>query len=309
MKNIRISTFSLRVKNRTEREYLELSTLAQNKGLLNLLKEYLKGLEKEAYPDTNNLCLLTASHIHKKACSISAFLERGEYGIESNLLNVNKKKITYQRSVDDAEMMPFYFLVAVPREGSRGIIAFHMEANTRINSHFKINFEDFLRKQCKECDLEIDRLVPKKLVRQYIRHGRVAKLRFMNLSVPNTIEDAFRMENTGEGAIIELQVKAKPGSTFLIADRIKEVLNGKRDSRGFVQIQGFDYDTVKVEFDVDGKHRTLDLSEQPNIRADYDVTDKVTRRGGHPTFASIDRAAREIVREIMRSLKMDTTGV
>lgn len=324
MKNVTISTFSLRVKSHTGREveYCTLDKLPaatqrkdlpSHRSLLGLLEEYLRLVEKHAANDKINRSLLSASQIHVKSHSVSAFLERGEYGIQSNMLDagsVKKKKITYRRLIRDAEMLPYYFLAAVPARSQWGVVAFEMEANAGIKSQFEQGFEDFLRAECGRCDLEINRLVPGKLVKQFLKHGRVSRLRFVRLNVPSSIEEAFMLDgNIETSATMELRVKPKQGSAFLLADKIQDVLSKQREARDFVQIQGFEYDTVKVDVKVGNKYHTVDLGNLDSFRADYDITNKVQPNGGHPTYRSIDQIAREIVREIMDSLNLDTTGV
>ncbi len=321
MNSVTISICSLRVKNNAERGgYYDLDKLPlrhKRKGhpasisLLHVLTDYLLRLRRLAKRDEDNLCLLTASNIQVEPRSISAFLKRGEYGVQNDLFHVRKKEITYHRSVEDAEMMPYYLLAVVPKGSDRGIIAFQAEADVSIKGYFKQCFEDFLRQKCGDCDLELDRLVPKKLVRQYINSGRVARLRFIHLKVPKTIEDAYMLGNIAKDATIELQVKAKRGSAFLLSDSLKSLLPQYKPGRDgdFVQIQGFEFDTVKVDVEVDGNYRTIDMADPTSFRADYNVTNKVLMQGGHPTYKSIDQAAREIVREILHSLRMDQAGV
>jgi hypothetical protein len=309
MKTVTISTYSLRVKSGAQGTYYELRRLPRRRNILSLLGQYLLKLKKQTARDEDNHVLFTASHLLKTPHSISAFLERGEYGITSDLLDVRKKIVRYQRSVDDAEMMPFYFLAAIPADGNRGVVAFQIESNSSIRAQFKIGFEDYLRQKCGDCDLELEKLVPDQMVQEYVRNERVAKLRFLKIKVPSDISEVFRGANLEEDATIELQVKAKPGSDLRLAKRINSILSGRREVSEFVQIRGFDYDAVKVEFNVHGKRRTIDLSNRNNFRADYDISDRAVIIDGHPTFASVDPIAREIVRDIMDSLGMKTDGV
>lgn len=309
MKSVTISTYSLRIKGHISGKYFDLRKLPRRQTLLNLLDQYLSQLEDQIARDEKTHVVLAASKILKKRHSISACIERGEYGIASRLMDVRSRNITHQRSVDEAEMMPFYFLAAVPADGDMGIAAFQIEANAGIRVQFRLGFELFLREKCGDVDLEIDKLVPRPLIEAYVQNQPVAKLRFVNIKVPKNISQVFRGSNIGKDATLELQVRVKHGKNLLLADRIIDIVNGSKPASKFVQIKGFDYDTVKVEFDVGGKRRTIDFSNQDNFRADYDVTDKVQGPDGLPTFEGVDQAAREIVVDIMKSLNLETDGV
>jgi len=309
MKSVTISTQSLRVKSHKEGDYFDLRKLPHRHTLFSLLEQYLGKLITQAPSEDSNHVLLTASHFQKTPRSVSALLERGEYGITSKLLNVKNKTVAHERSVDEAEMIPFFFLAAIPADGKMGIAAFQMESNAGVRSRFKIDFENFLQEKCGDVDLEIENIVPKRLIQAYIRKERVTKLRFVNLKVPKSIAQAFRGDNIGKNATIELQVRVKHGANLLLANSIRDIVNGHKPVNEFVQIKGFDYDTVKAEFDVGGKQRTVDFTNQGNFHADYDVTKRAQGPDGYPTFESIYQAAREIVIEIMKSLKLDASGV
>ena len=307
MKSVTISMVSLRVKKRKDGEYIELIKLPNRHTLLSLLEQFLEELTSHTPREDNNHVLLTASHIKKTPHSISACLERGEYGITSSLLNVKKKIVYHKRSVDEAEMMPFFFLAAIPVDGKMGVAAFQMESNAGVRSRFKLDFEDFLREKCgKNVDLEIENIVPKRLIRDYVRKERVSKLRFVGLKAPRSIAKAFQGDNFGKNTTIALQVKVKHGAKLLMADSIREVMNGHKPVNEFVQIRGFNLDTLKAEFDVHGRQRTLNFTNKNNFHAEYDVTKNIK---GYPTFTTIYPAARELVIEIMESLKLDTDGV
>ena len=105
-------------------------------------------------------------------------------------------------------------------------------------------------------------------------------------------------------------MRVKHGSNLLLAESIKDIVSGRKPVNEFVQIRGFNYDTIKAEFDVGGKQRTIDFTDQGAFHSDYDVTKKVQDpEKGYPTFDSIYPVAREIVIDIMKYMKLDTDGV
>lgn len=318
MKKVTISTFSLRVKTLKDGDviYYNLDKLPLSrkqsgrtvyKSLLDLLEEYLRRIKRQPFRDVNDQCVLTASNLNtEKRRSVSAFLMKGEYGIQNDLLHVKKREVLHRRSVDDAEMLPYYLLAAIPQGRERGVIVFQMEGEAGLKRYFERCFEDFLRQKCGDCDLEIDRLVPETLLKQYINNGRVARIRFVHLSVPKSIEDVYNLGNVAENATIELQVKARRGAPLLLA---RNIMQRYRDGQDFVQVKGYEFDTVKVDVKVGKSYRTIDLATPARFRADYDITGEVVMAAGHPTFSTIDPAGRKIVREIMQSLGMDIRGV
>jgi hypothetical protein len=320
MKNVTLSTFSLRVKTHKNRkvEYYALDEIPMRRkqsgrviyrSLLDLLIEYLRQLKRQPAVDGARQCMLTASNITTSDCSVSTFLEMGEFGVQNDLLHVKKREVTHKRTIDDAEMVPYYFLAAIPQDKKRGIVAFQMEGESGIKGYFEQCFGEFLKKRCNDCELELERLVPKRLMNQYLKVGRVTSLRFVHLKVPRTIEQAYMLKDLADDATVELHVKAKRGSAIMLKDNIKGIMEKYKDGQEFVQIRGFEYDTVKVDFKMGETSRTIDLGTPNTFRAGYNVTDRVVIISGHPTFESIDRTGREIVREILQSFRMAAKGV
>ena len=85
--------------------------------------------------------------------------------------------------------------------------------------------------------------------------------------------------------------------------RLKEVFQGGRNVDELIELQDFDYENVKVELDVAGSRRTLDLSDVMKLRAHYDITgDLDIGPDGHPVFASIDEIAKEMMDGLLDNL-------
>ena len=69
------------------------------------------------------------------------------------------------------------------------------------------------------------------------------------------------------------------------------MIEGKREASQLMELEFFEYDNAKVEVDIDGNRRTVDLSNLQRLRAYYDVTDSISLTpGGHPQFDSISSA-------------------
>lgn len=70
-----------------------------------------------------------------------------------------------------------------------------------------------------------------------------------------------------------------------------------------IELPGYDYDNVKVEMDVRGSKKTLDLSDVMKMRAYVDITSALeTNDDGHPEFNSIDSIARDLMGSLLAEL-------
>ena len=86
-------------------------------------------------------------------------------------------------------------------------------------------------------------------------------------------------------------------------NRLREVFNGRRHIQEMIELRGYEYDNVKVELDVRGSKRTLDLSDLLKIRAYVDITSDICiQDNGHPEFNSIDAVAQDLMRSLLAEL-------
>ena len=67
---------------------------------------------------------------------------------------------------------------------------------------------------------------------------------------------------------------------------------------------GFVPDNIKIRTKLAGKERMINLADpRRGLRADYDVTDQVKLRGGHPTFTSINKASTDLLKAMWKQLR------
>ena len=77
-----------------------------------------------------------------------------------------------------------------------------------------------------------------------------------------------------------------------------------------IELHDFDYDTVKVEVDIAGSKKTIDLSDYGKLRVYYDVTSDVhMASNGHPIFASIDEIAQNYMNDLARATGTENHNV
>jgi hypothetical protein len=61
----------------------------------------------------------------------------------------------------------------------------------------------------------------------------------------------------------------------------------------------FEPETIKFELSINGKRRTIGMSDPADMRGEYDVTKDVKMgRDGNPRFESIDAIARELLADM-----------
>ena len=311
MARIFLAPYTIRLREKSSGTHLLLSDFRNHIDLLSVFNSYLVSHRNVYTPHTTSHSLMRVSQHHTNNRSISGIVETGGYGIESELYDVRISAVSYHRTVNDAEMLPFYFQLCIPTERDEGIALLERMGVHGIRSIFLNDFNSYFNGIYSDIEIVIYPLFPPQLVQQYITDGRVITLRFISFSVPTDVVDAYDQGGHSEQAgHTELVIKAGRRNRIPILRRISEVIGGQRNAANMVELRGFEYEKVKVEIELNGNIRTIDLDDFTKLKAQYDVTPHVQiGENGHPTYDSIDVVATELARDILNSLGIGANNV
>lgn len=312
MTKIYLSGYSLRVKNRKRNLVLDKDedeeTKSKTPDNFLVLKNYLNIIfsEFDVNKDIRKLIKVEKLKVDNsdKERILSGLIKTGEYGYESELVKVPNRLVSHKRETDEAEMLPFYFLISMPSGRDEGIVILQRFGQKGIRKIFLDSFNKYYKNLYPNFKIEMWPLVTKKLIDYYMNYGGLKKIRFIKFSMSKDIEDAYdSQDHEEEEGYTELIAHADRGlGKFLhLKGRVKEFLNGKRELKKLIELKehSFEYDNVKLELEVDKTSRTIDLSHIYKLRAYYDITDRVRMsENGHPEFESIDRNARELLKDL-----------
>lgn len=286
--------------------------------LFSVLEEYLLGLKSNLYQDTTARFILRVQTLNKDQRFLYGCMDRGEYGIQSELFNTATMKRAYTRKPEDAELLPYHFLIGIPKQGKGlgarypfdAIAVFQMTDGLGIQDVFEENFGYYFSSRFPPLHVNIEKQIPRKFVRHLLKKGRVTQLRFVQYKVPATLEDMAKHGPSLDEGILEFRVKAKRGMAFDLKDRLGQVLDGNRPIKDFIGIQGFHYDDVKIQLESEGKYHTLNLGRLESTRApyEYDITGRLAAltqgNGGQAHSDLIDQLAREYCLSLAREMDL-----
>ena len=133
----------------------------------------------------------------------------------------------------------------------------------------------------------------------------MTQLKFISYKIPSDVIDSY--EDGGhveEAGTAELTIKARRRERIPLLALVRDVVNGNRRVNEMIELSGFDYDNVKVEIELNGRQKIIDLSNPMNLRASYDITsDVVIGDDGHPVFESIDNIALDLLGDLRSTLR------
>lgn len=243
----------------------------------------------------------------------NGIVKTGNYGYESEIYNKNIKAVSYKREKEDAELLPFYFLIALPIDKNEGIVLLQGFKHFGIKTIFTETLNNFCSTEKPEYKIELNNLIDEKLLKILLDRGVTSKIRYIKFEQPVNLEDAYATDEDHEEipAKLHAELTVYSGGNRALSKVMKLMKNKlpyQKSNEGdslskLIEITDFEYDIVKIEIKINGKNRTIDLSNLEKLRPIIDITDEVLRENSeHPKFNSINQIAIDLFRDLAEGL-------
>jgi hypothetical protein len=304
MPNILLSSYTIRLIDKQTGEMLNLDNFNDGNDLYDVIFQYLNNLSGNWTHDNDTSRLFQTTNINNNSRTLNGIISTGDYGYESDLINTQSMTLAHHRTTTEAEVLPFYFLINIKPNTNEGILLLERFGQYGIKTLFCKNLSDYFSSLFQDIYLDFYPILPNDYLSEFIKHGRITKIRLIKFSIPSDFADAF--VNNGhleEAGYLEYTIHAKKKGGFPIVDKFCDFLNNPRDLNTLFEIQDVSYDNVKVEIVLNGRRRTIDLSNVERFVPYYDITEDVTiGDNGHPQLNSIDAIAKGLLRDIDSSI-------
>lgn len=304
MARFSIVPYTLRILNRDPDNagYIRLSDW-NGVDFLDVIAEFV---DSEPVGDEENQKLLRYRDFHRHDRSIDGIIESGDWGYEAELVDTGSMQPSHTRTTVEAELLPFYALFSIPEETDEGFL--FLQRFQQFGT--KTALTTALQKRVKQIDpnllLHLNTVVPQR-VWDALLEGRVTAVRYISNHLPTDISDAYATgEHEEVEGSMELKIKAKRKGALPVIERLRDILTGQTNEASFKELVEFDSDDVKVEIDLGGSTKTIDLGDLNKLRPSVDVTDEIVMGDdGHPTRDSIGELAGQILGELEAELYAD----
>lgn len=303
----KLEVYTIKVREkRKKNSALPLENFVGREDFLKFFQEYIKSFDQqlELNEDQKKSLMLDSETLSFNAPErmISGIIESGDYGYAGTGVNIKTGEISYERTVDDTEIKPFYFLIFMPKGKGLGFFMLQRIGVYGIHSVFKRHLNNFFESRFANLKLDIDQFVSKELARAYVEKGSIKEITLIKNNLPADIAEKIDMKGyQKEIKTLELKIKAKDRLPF--NDKAAKFMEDPNTA--FFEVEaledlGFDGShKIKVKSKYNGNTRTVDLSDTGQIRPYYDIDSDVEKNAdGHPTFISIDKVAKELIKEL-----------
>jgi hypothetical protein len=239
----------------------------------------------------------------------SGVIQTGDDGVSSDLVDGNSGKRDFTRGKHHIEMMPFYYLVDIPKGSKKAILAFQTFGVYGISGKVNTQIKDLLReiyspKYTVKLNLihlggiYIDKVLKDgKLLQiegiKYYEGGDIAT------AYEDHIKCSYQISPSKRGVDLNSLMKivrkgVKEKDIHSVFHQVKEILS--------VELPD-DVDQMKIEVGIGDRRRTIDMGDFTKFATKFDITEDVKiDKTGHPDFASIDNLAKDIVAHDIRSI-------
>lgn len=307
-KKINLMVYGLSViDGKNNRVFLD--NVYDNNSLIYCVKEYIDKYISEYITDSARLTLFQFEQVgietiknesgQEEFSVLYGRVKTGEYGIESELVDVDTKEST-KRTSKQADMMPFGFCIAIPAgKVNSGVLILQTMGVYGMKISLQRHLEKCINNLNMGFQLMLRAIAPKEYIEQYFKYGTLKKIRMIRYDIPQ--QDANRMGiNYGVQQTKEERIIHRPIG-FLERRRkdIQEWLNGQKSYNELIEIEGFEYDDLKFEFSLGEGDKTLNLRDLDNMVVSEDITKQV---GGHPDYDRLKTIMRNTAKKYLMSM-------
>lgn len=310
-KKISLVIYGLSVIN-GENKRVNLNQLIDKKSLIDCIEEYIKNNILQYSNDVSKDTLFQFEQIETELIKnekgqeeyqvLYGRVKTGEYGIESELVNVRTREIT-KRSTDQADMMPFGFCIAVPAGTvNRAVIILQTMGAYGMKLSLQSHLQKCMADICPEFHLSMRTIAPKEYIDRYFNNGILKKIRMIRYEIPQDESDKMGI-NYGVKQTKEERIIHRPlGFMERKKKEMQEWFSGQRSYTDIIEIEGFEYDDLKLEFSVGDTDKTFNLRDMNSLVVNEDITKRVQQDGGHPVFESLKPIMQETAREYLKGM-------
>lgn len=234
---------------------------------------------------------------------ISGIIESGDYGTEENIVDILTGESTHTKKINEALLIPFYFLFYIPENSKTGFLVIERIGNIGIYSLLQDRLSKYLMQLISghgdnNYVFKMNPLVLKTLVTRHLTSagGGARKITFEqvkkeDLKVSHLTDNEVQDEDVGNTEIV---YTAKRNKAFDISKLLKRIQ--KTNSSNVFSLNGVEYGDVKFEVKINGQPKQMSVKEVEKLGTYMDISDSIELdTNKYPTYRSINKQAHILI--------------
>ena len=301
-KKIGLVPYTLRLWNKEDDRFFVTNRLPGNTTLQEHICAYLSERHAEkSVLNTLQSAIKVDSH-QTSGGTTQGIIKCGDYGFAADLENLRTGH-QFRRGIHDCEYLPFFFRFMFKNGQNEAIVLLQRFGVNGIKTVLEDDCAAFVEARVPDSRLSFNPIVSEDYIRTCLGGG-IKRIRYIKYSVPADVADAIgAADHIETDASMELSIKAGRNRNLGIPDWMR---TGHINTSNAIEISGVEYDDVKLEVDVDGNKKTVDLADLRRFNMSMDVTEDITSgNDGHPTFESMRQAADNLIPMITQAIRWE----
>ena len=296
MANISLTPYSIRIRERMARKgkFLPITKFDGSSNLFEIFdRVVLSGTQQ--IPSSPNRSFSPRT---KKSTSTyrDGWLEIGNSGYGSRFQDKSGAQV-FKREREHTEFIPLYFQLSA-KDSYSDVAILMLQSFDRsslktplhqiLKSHFDVHHDNYT--------IHVSKIFNREMARRALRRSPIQRVRCIRRLSPKDQADVVLNGRSYDEGEIELILKSAGGNPFGLRDAVLDVLSGSRRINEVMEFENIDFNQVKVEIEVQGRTRTLNLAAPDKLDTSFDISDDIEFDpvDGHPELESIRAYSTEL---------------
>lgn len=134
--SVSLASYTIRVRAKRDTQFKHLGAFNEHDSFFDFVRDFISELEGRHAHDALSMSLQRARDVDSDVDTVWGVLEAGDYGYAAELVNVATMKSSYRRATDDAELLPFYFLLNAPADTDKALLIIQRYGNHGVLTEF-----------------------------------------------------------------------------------------------------------------------------------------------------------------------------
>lgn len=302
MRNIGLTVYGFSIQDRENQRY-ELHDI-EGRTLISIVYDYINRLINTYSADNATETIFSFEQVQienvmneqgqERYTILYGRVKTGEYGIESELVDYETGNVAHNRTTNEADVMPFGFAILVPAgEVNSAIIILQSIGNIGMKMVLQKKMTECIKGINNQFKFEMGTIVPRVYLDRFFNHGVLKKIRLISYAIPDDDSDRYGINRGTRETSREIIIKKPVGFLENKRRELTEWRNGARRYDQVIQIDGFEYDDLRLEFATGRTSKTISLRNVDKLIVTEDISDNVDIIGGHPEFTGLCAAMKE----------------
>jgi hypothetical protein len=302
-----LSAYTIRVREKNSKAYKTLDLFDEEHDFLEVCSSCLEEQLKVKEHDEESQHLIALDKLEKADRTVYGLIHSGDYGQACDVVNAKHGKVVYNKTVTDADMLPFYFRIEVPADSNVGLLIVQKGSSFTggIKTALVNKLRAFFEKKHEKYKVDFDPLLPQDVIKNAAKKGSILSVKFIHFGLPKDIADRYKGKNTERWGSMELVFKARRNSALPLKQELLDFISKKDKKIGqFYELKNFNFaaQEVKVDVRVGRQQRRSSLGHMTSSPL-YEVTEEVTiGKDGIATLDSIHKAAEHLAEGLQEGI-------